>query len=78
MMFGSATVDPFCIERGFPAEWETGKRETSGGVVHVISTSRKFMTKSVCSPLPPPLLHSQLIRAVTWFSNVNIKTDIGQ
>jgi hypothetical protein len=25
----------------FPAEWELGKRETSGGVVHIISTSWK-------------------------------------
>ncbi len=34
----SDPLDPFCIERGFPAERETGERETSGGVVHIIST----------------------------------------
>ncbi len=44
----SDRIDPFFIEKGRPAQREAGGRETSGGVVHVISTKKKLRTRVAC------------------------------
>ncbi len=50
----SDQLDPFYIERGFPAEREIGKRETNGSVVHNISTiGNTGQDLSVSTPPPP-------------------------
>ncbi len=58
----------FYIVKGFPAERETGERETNGSVVHNISTIGNQGQDLSVSPSPPPPLFNQLIRAVTWFA----------
>jgi hypothetical protein len=58
----SDQLDPFCIERGFPAEREIGERENNGSFVHNTGQDLSVSTS------PPPPSFNQLIRAVISFA----------